>query len=305
MEDRVQRIPETSSLAVLYLPPLTQLLALSSDLDELLRDCGQFDLAWKKTVVRARSVLQIETELLGLVDSGVQTFLRSRGGQRQLVIEANRKRAEKKAAESQNLGALRKRASAQLALVALSRFAHYGIDVFNLSDEEKSAVEEYFERPEPRLDQSESNGGSITVIASGAPAAALTRLLSESEPDVIALQRQLEAVSHQLTCRIARLSDEFEMYQETRSRQRVVRLRLALVLESERAKLMDRAIAGILRCFGGQQRLLMESAWRQLESPDDWIEDPRVKKIVERICEEMAAREAQSAEQQGEKVQQG
>ena len=161
-------------------------------------------------------------------------------------------------------------------------------------------MEEYFERPEPRRsDQSESNGGSITVIASGAPAAALTRLLSESEPDVIALQRQLEAVSHQLTCRIARLSDEFERYQgqekeETRSRQKLVRLRVALVLESKRAKLMDRAIAGILRCFGGQQRLLMESAWRQLESPDDWIKDPRVKKIVERIWEEVAARGAQS-----------
>ena len=80
----------------------------------------------------------------------------------------------------------------------------------------------------------------------------------------------------------------------------MVRLRVALVLESKRAKLMDRAIAGILRCFGGQQRLLMESAWRQLESPDDWIEDPRVKKIVERICEEMAAREAQSAEQRSD-----
>ena len=116
---------------------------------------------------------------------------------------------------------------------------------------------------------------------------------------MIALQRQLEAVSHQLTCRIARLSDEFERYQgqekeKTRSRQKAVRLRVALVLESKRAKLMDRAIAGILRCFGGQQRLLMESAWRQLESPDDWIKDPRVKKIVERICEEVAARGAQS-----------
>ena len=297
MEDRVQRIPETSSLAVLYLPPLKQLLALSSGLDELLRDCGQFDLACKKTIVRARSVLKIQTERLALVDSGVQTFLRSRGGQRNLVIEANRKMAEKKAAEGENLDAARKRASAQLAFVALYRFAHYGIDVshLNLSDEEKSAVEEFFDRPEPRRsDQSESNGGSITVIASGAPAAALTRLLSESEPDVIALQRQLEAVSHQLTCRIARLSDEFERYQEqekggTRSRQKLVRLRVALVLESKRAELMDRAIAGILRCFGGQQRLLIESAWRQLESPDDSIKDPRVKKIVERICEETLA----------------
>ncbi len=302
MEDQDQRIPETSSLAVRYLPPLTQLLALSSDLDELLRDCGQFDRACKKTIVRARSVLKIETERLGLVDSGVQTFLRSQGGQRKLIIEANRKRAEKKAAEGQNLDALTKRAGEQLAFVALERFAHYGIDVsqFNLTDQEKSAVEEYFERPEPRRsDQSESNGGSITVIASGAPAAALTRLLSESEPDVIALQRQLEAVSHQLTCRIARLSDEFERYQgqeqeETRSRQKLVRLRVALVLEFKRAKLMDRAIAGILRCFGGQQRLLMESVWRQLESADDCIKDPRVKKIVERIWEDVEARGVQS-----------
>jgi hypothetical protein len=308
MEDPNQRIPETSSLAVRYLPPLTQLLALSSDLDELLRYCGQFDLAWKKTIVRARSVLKIETERLALVDSGVRTFLRSRGGQRKLVIEANRKMAEKKAAEGQNLDALRKRAVAELAFVALSRFAYYGIDVsqLNLTDQEKSAVEEYFERPESRQsDQSESNGGSITVIASGAPAAALTQLLSESEPDVIALQRQLEAVSHQLTCRIARLLDEFETYQgqekeETRNRQKVVQIRVALVLESKRAKLMDRAIAGILRCFGGQQRLLIESAWRQHESPDNWIKDPRVKKIVERIWEEVAAREAQSAEQRSD-----
>ena len=299
MEDWDQRIPETSSLAVLYMPPLTQLLALSSDLDELLRDCGQFDLASKKTIVRALSELKIEKERLGLVDSGVQTFLRSRGGQRKLVIDANRKMTEK-ATEGQNLDAARKIALAQLAFLALYRFAHYGIDVspLNLSDEEKSAVEEYFERPElRRSDQSESSGGSSTVIASGAPAAALTRLLSESEPDVIAVQRQLEAVSHQLTCRIARLSDEFERYrgrekEETRSRQKAVRLRVALVLESKRAKLMDRAIAGILRCFGGQQRLLLESFWRQHESPDNWIKDPRVKQIVERICEEVAARGA-------------
>jgi hypothetical protein len=294
VEDRDQRIPETSSLAVLYLPSLTQILALSSDLDELLRDWGQFDLAWKKTIVRALSVLKIETERLKLVDSGVRTFLRSRGGQRSLIVEANRKMREK-AAEGQNLDAAKKRVGAQLAFLALSRFAYYGIDVspLNLSDEEKSAVNEYFERPEPcRSDQSESNGGSITVIASGAPAAALTRLLSESEPDVIALQRQLEAVSHQLTCRIARLWDEFERYQgqekeETRNRQKALRLRVSLVLESKRAELIGRAIAGIFGCFGGQQRLLIESAWRQHESPDNWIRDPRVEKIVERICEEL------------------
>jgi hypothetical protein len=289
---------------VLYLPPLTRLLELSSDLDELLPDCGQFNpAAWKKTVVRAECVLKIETDRLGLVDSGVQTFLRSRGGPRKLVVEANRKMREK--AESHNFDAARKRANAQLAFVALFRFVHYGIDVspLNLSDEEKSAVTDYFQQPEPRRsDQSESNGSSITVIASDAPAAALTCLLSESERDVIALQGQLEAVSHQLTCRIARLSDEFERYQgqkkeETQSRQKVVRLRVALVLESKRAQLVGRAIAGILRCFGGQQRLLIESAWRQHESPGNWIKDPRVKKIIERICEEVAARGAQSAEQ--------
>jgi hypothetical protein len=282
---------EPSGLAVLYLPSLTRLLELSSDLDELLRDCSQFDrAAWKKTVARAQCVLKIETERLGLVDAGAQTFLRCRGGQRKLVIEANRKMREK-AAEGHTLDAARKRANAQLAFVALFRFVHCGIDVspLNLSDEDKSAVTNYFLKPEPRRsDQSESNSSSITVVASGAPAAALRGLLSEPEPDVIALQRELEAVSHQLTLRIAHLSGEFERChepkkEETRSRQNMVRMRVAFVLESKRAQLVGRAIAGILRCFGGQQRLLMESAWRQHEGPENWIKDPQVKKIVDRM----------------------
>ena len=62
---------EPSCLAVLYLPSLTRLLDLSSDLDDLLRDCSQFDrAAWKKTVAQAQCVLKIETERLGLVESG-------------------------------------------------------------------------------------------------------------------------------------------------------------------------------------------------------------------------------------------
>ena len=128
MEDRDQRIPETSSLAALYLPLLTQLLALSSDLDELLRDCGQFDQASKKTIVRVQSELKIEKERLGLVDSGVQTFLRTRGGQRKLVLEANRKMTEK-ATEGQIFDAALKRAFAQAAFHTLYHYAHYGIDL--------------------------------------------------------------------------------------------------------------------------------------------------------------------------------
>jgi hypothetical protein len=38
-------------------------------------------------------------------------------------------------------------------------------------------------------------------------------------------------------------------------------------------------------CFG------IECVWREHESPDNWTKDPRVKKIVERICEETAARD--------------
>ena len=295
-------IPEPSNLAVLYMPPLTRLLGLSSDLDELLRDCGQFDpAAWKKTVVRAGSVLRIETERLRLVDSGVQAFLLCRGGQRKLVIEANRKMSEK-AAEAHNLDAARKRAGAQMAILALNRCVTFGIDMsqFNLSDEEKGAVTNYFEdsmdQVEPgQSEQLESARSSWAVMPSDASAAALRHVLSEPEPDVIALQRELETVSHQLLCRIARLSDELERChgqknEERQNRQNVVRIRVAFVLESKRAQLVGRAVAGILRCFGGQQRLLMESAWRRHEGPENWIKDPRVKKIVDRICEEVAAK---------------
>lgn len=299
-------IPDQSSLARLYLPPLTRLLGLSSDLDELLRNCKQFDwAAWKKTVVRAQCVLRMEKERLGVIDRDLQTFLLCRGGQRKLVIEANLK-MRKKAAEAHDLDTARRRVGAQMAILALNRCVTFGLDMspFNLSDEEKTVVTSYFENStkqesQPRRsDQSESNGSSITITASGAHTAALTRLLSEVEPDVIALQHELEAVSHQLTCRIARLSGELERCyerkkEERQSRQDMVRIRVAFVLESKRAQLVGRAIAGILRCFGGQQRLLMESAWRQHEGPETWIKDPRAKKIVDRICEEVAAKGAQ------------
>ena len=53
---------------------------------------------------------------------------------------------------------------------------------------------------------------------------------------------------------------------------------------------LSRGVQGYV--YKAQQRLLIESPWRQHESPDNWIKDPPVKKIVERICEEVAARGA-------------
>jgi hypothetical protein len=301
---------EASSLAVLYLPPLTRLLELSSDLDKLLQDCRQFDrAAWKRTVVRARCVLKIESERLGLVDSSVQTFLRCRGGQRKLVIEANRKMREK-AAEAHNLDAARKRVGAQMAMLALNRCVTFGIDMspFNLTDGEKAAVTNYFEnsmnQAEPgRSEQLQSTCNSWAVIASDALVAALTRALSEPEPDVIAVRSELESVSYEFLLRIARLSAELDRRlrherktKESQSRKNVYRIRVALVLESERVELVGQAIAGVLRCFGGQRRLLMESASRQYESPVNGIKDPRVRKIVERICEKTAVKRGQPDE---------
>lgn len=192
-----------------------------------------------------------------------------------------------------------------MTILALNRCVTFGIDMspFNLSDEEEAAVTNYFggsrDQAEPgRLEELESTRSSRVVIASDAPAAALSRVLSEPEPDVIALQRELEAVSNQLICRVARLSDELERrhdqgQEETQSRRDMVRIRVALVLESERSELVGRAIVGILRCFGGQQRLRMESAWRQRERPENRIKDPAVQKIVDRIREAVAAKGAQ------------
>ncbi len=79
------RTDEPSALAALYLAPLTRLLELSSDFDDILRDDY---LAWKKTTVRARCILSEEKERLGLIDRAVQNFLRCVGGSGEFVLRA-------------------------------------------------------------------------------------------------------------------------------------------------------------------------------------------------------------------------
>ena len=297
IQDQDQKVPETSNLPLYYLPPLKRLFALSPDLDELCRDCRKFDRgAWKKTVIRARYVLKTEEERLGLINRGVGLFLQSRGGQRELIIEENLKRQRQ---ANDDRKAVRKTVSMQITLCALYRLFLFGTDFspFNLSDEEKSLLTSYFENSTGHEPPPQPAGSGKYESTASTPAivtldAALRSLESGlAEPDVIAVQGALEIASSEILRRIGRLSVDFDSrlrHEPTgegkENRENEYRIRVALVLESERAELVGKAITGLLRCLGGQQRLRMEFASRRSQERE-MIKDPRIEQIIERLSE--------------------
>jgi hypothetical protein len=287
---------DRSALAARYLAPLQQLLELSSDFDELLRDCEQFDRkAWMERAARIRCVLTEEKARLGLVDRAVKNLLQCVGGSRELVRRANL-RKQGQLTDSDLLKFLRRREMQRFAVVALLKDYTYGIDIshFNLSDEEKSLVTRYF-----RSDRRESNDSPGAVIPSAvSPALALSRALSEREPDVAAVQSALEGVSREIlrrvTCSSPSLEERIRRERKGRRphcREEENRIRVVSALESERVRLVERACAGIVRCFGGQQRLALDATWRQAEERESF-EDHPLKKIIDRIVEGVETRAA-------------
>ncbi len=180
--------------------------------------------------------------------------------------------------------------------LALSRPVAYGISTpFEVSADELAIVTQYFETSDDKTqvgpsEQSEGPRGSRTVAVSRPLAADLNLLLSEPEPDLIAIRHELEAVSWEILGRTARLSEELEK----RGRKNVHPILAVLGLESRRAKLVHQSIAGILRCFGGQQRLLIEAEWRGNDQATS-IADARVEKIFDRLTEQFLDMMAKSA----------
>ncbi len=148
-----------------------------------------------------------------------------------------------------------------------------------------------------RSDQCESNEIPGAAIPSPVPpASALAHVLAERDPDVGVVQAALEGLSCENLARIARLSAERDKCIRRESKksdehrcENDNRIRVALALESDRAELVQRASTGILRCFGGQQRLAREAAWRRTEGRKG-IKDPQLKKIIDRIVEERVRR---------------
>ena len=72
---------------------------------------------------------------------------------------------------------------------------------------------------------------------------------------------------------------------EAQQQRELNRRYLDLTLESKRIALIDTAVAGIFRCFGGQQRLAMELTFRE-SVKSEVPTDPRMEEILDRLCKD-------------------
>ena len=97
---------------------------------------------------------------------------------------------------------------------------------------------------------------------------------------MIEVRLQLEAVMNEILRRTERLSEERG---KGRSRSQL-RIRAAWKLELQRAELVSKCIAGILRCLGGQQRLSIEAEWRRSDEAGSFA-DPEFERVVEHLTD--------------------
>lgn len=296
-EDSSAGAPEP---ALAYLAPLGRLLDLSQNLDAVVRDRETSDRSdWIRTVARIWRALRDEKARLRFVDNSAKTFLECRGGQPALFIGADLRHGIE-AADPVNRAARVKECMGRLILSSVERSVAYGIDFWlpNLSDDEKLVLMNWARQqlePKSRIcrpKQLDPNSRLSTRKDIVGSIQALEQALSEHEISVVA--RELERVSAYLLSRCERSSAEFERRipregaNEHMQRKKSRRLHAGFVLESERCALAGQAVAGILRCIGGRQRLLMEAARRRNAEPENTI-DPEVRKIIERVSEEVMA----------------
>jgi hypothetical protein len=279
---------DTSSLAKLYAPSLSRLLDLSGEFDKL--DSDGLDLAQlQKLILRVLRALEGEKTQLALIDCSVKTLLQCRAGQRGIIQRAKTRREMQIAAASSYPDVYRRVAQGAVIMV-LARHIHYGMELpFQVSEEEIAVVTRYLETPpEPaQLPRPRRSDTDASRLAAPSPplGADLTRVLSEPEPDVIEVRLQLEAVTNEILRRTERLSEE-PGKREGRSQ---LRIRAALKLELQRAELVSKCIAGILRCFGGQQRLRIEAEWRRSDEAESFA-DPEFERVVEHLTDRFLER---------------
>jgi hypothetical protein len=282
---------ETSSLAKLYAPSVSRLLALSPAFDELLNAGGVNRPGAKASLLGCLRVLKIEKQRLSLIDRAIKMFLQCQGGQRELIWQAKARKALQ-VASAQNYAKLQRMVTQRSIYTLLHRAVIFGLQPFDVSKDEIVTLTRYFETrsDDAELAVSDQSRAAGSPAATSRPdVAGLSRLLSEAEPDVIAIRSELEAVSRESLSRTTRLSEELEnqIHAETGNliSNKVRLVRAALELESRRADLLHQCVAGIVRSFGGQQRLSLEAEWRRNDEAES-IADPHVKAIVDRLTDE-------------------
>jgi hypothetical protein len=279
-------------LAGLYLPPLARLFDLSPRLDELVGGRWLQDpVGWRQEVVSVAQVLRDEKLRLQAIEPAARMAIRTRGGQRRIVIDAAAEFSARTADAYKHDTAVKTQFRKAISIMG-ERMYIYGTDFteLGLTDGETLILKNHIaeEINKPRSHRNGAGGDSREVSAYVEPIQGLARALQQA--DVIEVSHELGRVSGYIVERLEQRSAELDAITcrgpalgAAQSRE-LVRRNFDLTLESKRLPLIDLAIAGILRCFGGSQRLLMELALREnVESKVPT--DARIEEILERLAD--------------------
>jgi hypothetical protein len=288
---------ESAGVARLYLAPLGHLADLSPRLDVLIGGRWLKDpVGWQREVALVEQVLRHEKLRLKAIEAAARIAMRTRGGTRRIVTDAAAELSAK-AAEAHN-GHDGVKAQLQKLFVGIGeRMYIYGTEFpeLGLSADQESAFKNYIEDKitKPQSHRSGAGGGSRAISADAGPIQGLARALERS--DAIDVARELGRLSAHVVERIGRRSAESDAIMcrgpaVDRAQRRELAQRYSdLSLESSRLPLIDLAIAGILRCIGGQQRLAMELEFRESQQSMESM-PPRAQEILDRLSDELIRR---------------
>lgn len=283
----------SSRLAKLYLSPLARLFALSERFNDLVSGPRSHDpIGWRQGVSSVVRVLRDERLRLQAIDASTRMAMRCRGGQRRIASDSAADLAAKADGAYDHEAGVKAQIR-NIHLIMGERMVIYGTEFpeLELAEEEESLFMNYIEERinRPRSHRRGAFGGSNAISVYIEPIQGLERALQRA--DIIEVSRQLERVSAHVVKRIEQRSVELDALNGSSPAHAAPRGELArryfdITLEAMRLPLIDTAIAGILRCFGGHQRLAMEMEFRDnAESGSEGPTDARVETILERLVE--------------------
>jgi hypothetical protein len=284
-------------LARLYLSPLARLFDLAARLDEQVSGRWFHDqTVWKQEVASIVHTLRDEKLRLKAIEPAARMAMRSQGGQRRIVTDAAAELSTKVAEASNHHDGVKAQIRKLLGVMG-ERMIIYGTDFpeLGLSDQEEFALKNHVadQLKRPRSHRRGAGGGSQAISAYVGPIQGLARALEHF--DFVEIERELRRVSAHILERLERRSAELDAVicrgpaLDAAQRREWAARNFDFRLESIRLPLIDLAIAGILRCLGGEQRIATELAFR--ETRDSVAPtDPRAEEILERLSEDIITR---------------
>lgn len=282
---------ESFRLARLYLSPLERLFNLTLELDEMVRCPVILDpFGWRNKARTISRTLADEKLRLQAIEPATRMRLRCRGGQRCIVTDAAVEHRAKAAEAYDPEAGVRNQGRRVLQIMReCMDIYHTDFSEVGLSDDQKSISRNHVagKSDTRQSHRSGADRGSHAITLYVEPIHGLRRAFDHA--DFIEIARELGRVSVQVIERIERGSAELDRILlrdgpvQAQQQRQLSRRYFDLAFESKRIPLIDTAVAGIFRCFGGQERLAMELAFRE-NVKSEVATDPRDEEILDRLC---------------------